>query len=305
MTVGRKLWAIAEGYIPSTSHGPAPEMTSHETVCLLNTSDGDAHVRLTIYFSDREPAGPYHVVVPARRTRHVRFNDLTEPEPIPVATDFASVIESDVPVVVQHTRLDSRQAENALLLNGRSSTGIPGLPPDIIVNTLPPAAVPVQGLFAAAGAPGQVVRPIVRIQRPTQPAITAAGSRAAALGGEVTAALSRAMAELETDAYHAPFAMVASTRIWNDINQPSAQSLRPARLAIERLLQGGPLLHSASLPAGFALVFAHDCPELEQVMARDIGVKFLNVSEEPRFVFRVSVRTALRVRDRRAIAILF
>jgi hypothetical protein len=115
MTIGRRQWAIAEGYIPATSHGPAPEMTSHETVCLLNTSDGDAHVRITIYFSDREPAGPYGVVVPARRTKHVRFNDFADPEPVPVGTDFASVIESDVPVVVQHTRLDSRQAENALL----------------------------------------------------------------------------------------------------------------------------------------------------------------------------------------------
>jgi hypothetical protein len=28
---------------------------------------------------------------------------------------FSTVIESDVPVVVQYTRLDSRQAENALL----------------------------------------------------------------------------------------------------------------------------------------------------------------------------------------------
>ena len=29
--------------------------------------------------------------------------------------DFASLIEADVPIVLQHTRLDSRQAENALL----------------------------------------------------------------------------------------------------------------------------------------------------------------------------------------------
>lgn len=28
---------------------------------------------------------------------------------------YASVIESDLPIVVQHTRLDSRQAENALM----------------------------------------------------------------------------------------------------------------------------------------------------------------------------------------------
>ncbi|GIV96118.1 MAG: hypothetical protein KatS3mg057_0775 [Herpetosiphonaceae bacterium] len=113
--IGKRRWAIAEGYIPTESTGPAPEMTSHETACLLNTTDQDAHVEMTIFFSDREPAGPYRVTVPARRTKHVRFNELNDPEPIPRGTDYASLIESDVPIVVQHTRLDSRQAENALL----------------------------------------------------------------------------------------------------------------------------------------------------------------------------------------------
>lgn len=107
--------AIAEGYIPLYSHGPEPEFTSHETACLLNVSDRDAHVQMTIFYSDRAPVGPYRLTVPARRTRHIRFNDLTDPEPIPRGTDYASVIESDVPIIVQHTRLDSRQAENALL----------------------------------------------------------------------------------------------------------------------------------------------------------------------------------------------
>ncbi len=113
--LGHRRWAIAEGYIPPGSTGPEPEMLSHETVCLLNTGDRDANVSITLYFSDREPVGPYRVTVPARRTRHVRFNDLTDPEPVPLGTDYASVIESDVPVVAQHTRLDSRQAENALM----------------------------------------------------------------------------------------------------------------------------------------------------------------------------------------------
>lgn len=113
-TIGSTRWAIAEGYIPAWSHGPA-EFTSHETACILNTGDADAHVEITIYFSDREPCGPYRITVPARRTRHVRFNDLKDPAPIPLGTDYASVIRSDVPVVVQHTRLDSRQSENALI----------------------------------------------------------------------------------------------------------------------------------------------------------------------------------------------
>jgi hypothetical protein len=113
--IGKTLWAIAEGYIPGKSTGPEPEMTSHETACLLNTTDSDAHVEITIFFSNREPAGPYLVTVPAKRTHHLRFNDLSEPEPVPRDTDYASVIESDVPIVVQHTRLDSRQQANALI----------------------------------------------------------------------------------------------------------------------------------------------------------------------------------------------
>jgi hypothetical protein len=113
--IGRRRWAIAEGYIPAWSNGPEPEFVSHETACLLNACDADAHVEITIFFSDREPAGPYQVVVPARRTKHLRFNELADPEAIPLGTDYATLIESDVPIVVQHTRLDSRQAENALL----------------------------------------------------------------------------------------------------------------------------------------------------------------------------------------------
>ena len=119
--IGRKSWAIPEGYIPAQSHGPAPEMISHECVCILNTSDKPANVKLTVYYSDRPPV-IYRISVPAERTRHVRFNNLTDPEKIPLATEFSSVIESDVPVVCQHTRLDSRQADNALL----STIAFPG-----------------------------------------------------------------------------------------------------------------------------------------------------------------------------------
>src|SRR3569833_2419845 len=113
MTIGTRRWAIAEGYIPGSSHGPAPQMERHETLCLLNAGDRDAHVEIMVYFTDREPVGPYRYTVPARRTRHLRFNEFTDPERLPHDTDFASVITADVPIVVQHTRLDTRQAELA------------------------------------------------------------------------------------------------------------------------------------------------------------------------------------------------
>ena len=90
-------------------------MLSHETVCLLNAASQPAHVEITLYFANRAPAGPYQLVVGGERTLHLRFNELKDPEPVPRGTDYASVIESDVPIVVQHTRLDSRQSENALM----------------------------------------------------------------------------------------------------------------------------------------------------------------------------------------------
>lgn len=114
MEIGKKIWVIAEGYISSSNYR-TPYLHSHETACILNATDKDAHVEITIYFATKEPTGPYTITVPARRTKHLRFNDLKYPKPIPEDTEYSSVIISDVPVVVQHTKLDSRQAENALL----------------------------------------------------------------------------------------------------------------------------------------------------------------------------------------------
>ena len=113
--IGAPAWAIAEGYIPSQSTGEESEFESHETACILNVGESAAEVEITVFFSDRDPAGPYRATVPARRTLHLRFNDLEDPEPVPRDTDYAALIESSAPVVVQHTRLDSRQPALALL----------------------------------------------------------------------------------------------------------------------------------------------------------------------------------------------
>ncbi len=114
-SVGSRRWVIAEGYIPGESVSSDPALVSHETACILNAGDRDAAVTLTIYYEDRDPVGPYNVTVAARRTLHLRFNDLSDPAPVPRDTPYASVIEADVPIVVQHTRLDSRRAEIALM----------------------------------------------------------------------------------------------------------------------------------------------------------------------------------------------
>lgn len=113
--IGSTYWAIAEGYIPSDDPAKPKQFLSHETCCILNAGDVDAHVTIKVFFKDRDPAGPYRITVGKERTLHLRFNDLTQPEPIPRDTDYSSTIESDVPIVVQHTRLDNRNPNSALL----------------------------------------------------------------------------------------------------------------------------------------------------------------------------------------------
>ncbi|MCK9519010.1 MAG: sensory rhodopsin transducer [Dehalococcoidia bacterium] len=112
--VGKTTWVIADGYLPAWSTGREPEMTSHEAFCVLNAGDRPAIVEVMVYYADRDPSGPFRVTVEGKRNRHVRFNDLVDREVLPLSADYAAVIRSNVPVVVQHTRLDSRQAENGL-----------------------------------------------------------------------------------------------------------------------------------------------------------------------------------------------
>src|SRR5690606_20143029 len=92
--IGRKRWAIAEGYIPAWSTGAAPQLARPATCRILTAGDAEATVRISVSFADREPAGPYTVTVAPRRTDPLRFNALEDPEPIPKDTPFASVIES-------------------------------------------------------------------------------------------------------------------------------------------------------------------------------------------------------------------
>lgn len=113
--IGATTWVIADGYIPPESTGPAPAMTSHDSVCIVNAGRVDALVELVVYFTDRPPAGPYVLKVAGQRAHHQRINDLRDPEAIPTGVDYSLVLTSSEPIVVQHTRLDSRQAANALM----------------------------------------------------------------------------------------------------------------------------------------------------------------------------------------------
>jgi hypothetical protein len=105
--IGKTIWCVAGGNIPPKSTGREPECTSHEKLCFLNAGDQDATAKLTMFYEDRGPIGPYSLTIKARRCRHVRVNDLIEPEAVPLDTNYSILIECDLPIIVQFNHFDS------------------------------------------------------------------------------------------------------------------------------------------------------------------------------------------------------
>lgn len=111
--IGMRQWALSAGRAPSRSSGAEPAFTSHDLLCLLNAGAVLANVRVTIVYAARAEVGPYRLVVAPRRVRHLRINDLIFPQAARLDEPYGLMVVSDVPVVVQFGRQDTRQAANA------------------------------------------------------------------------------------------------------------------------------------------------------------------------------------------------
>lgn len=110
---GKLDWAIAVGRIPFLSKGKEPEFTSHDKIAILNTSNEEALIEITMFYEDEQPCGNYSISVQARRIRKIRFNDLIDPVAIRMERNYGCYIKSDVPVVVQFSRMNTGAKANA------------------------------------------------------------------------------------------------------------------------------------------------------------------------------------------------
>ncbi len=111
---GKKTWMIPDCYWPEiTTDG---HYVSHEAICVMNTGDEDACVRITLLYEDREPIEGIVAPCPARRTHHIRMDKLLTAagEHIPMGAPYAALVESNVPIVAQYSRIDTTQVNETL-----------------------------------------------------------------------------------------------------------------------------------------------------------------------------------------------
>lgn len=113
--IGKKTWLLPDLYWPAETNGA--DYVSHEAVCVLNVAEQAANLRMTLIYEDRDPVEGLCFTCGSMRTLHIRMDQVTTPDGkhLPKGIGYAAMVQSDVPVVVQYTRVDTTQPELALM----------------------------------------------------------------------------------------------------------------------------------------------------------------------------------------------
>lgn len=106
-STGKKKWIIPDGHIPEKSNGIEPDLLSRDSLAILNTGDGPASVTVTLYHTGSDPVAYNTVSIAARRLRKILINDLIDPFPVFLGTDYSVMVESDHEIIVQFLRMDT------------------------------------------------------------------------------------------------------------------------------------------------------------------------------------------------------
>ncbi len=111
---GATVWFIPDGYYPEFSSG---KFSSHEAICVLNPGKQDAEILITLYFEDRDKMEGFKAICKAERTNHIRMDQIRNSEGagVPVGVAYAMMVESNTEIIVQYSRMDTTQAEMALM----------------------------------------------------------------------------------------------------------------------------------------------------------------------------------------------
>ena len=107
MGYGKKVWIFPDAELPPVGVNLIP---GHESIIITNTGDEDAHIKITLIYTDKEPIDDIHVTVGARRVRCLRTNEEKDfgAYTAKFEQQYAIMLESDVPVVAQYGRAEPR-----------------------------------------------------------------------------------------------------------------------------------------------------------------------------------------------------
>ncbi|MCK9329168.1 MAG: sensory rhodopsin transducer [Candidatus Cloacimonetes bacterium] len=107
MAYGKKVWVFPDAELPPKGVNLIP---GHESIIITNTGKTTAKIKVTLFFTEKEPVS-FFSEVEAERVRCLRTNQKKDfgdfiPE---IGEQYAIMLESDVPVVAQYGRAEPRE----------------------------------------------------------------------------------------------------------------------------------------------------------------------------------------------------
>ena len=110
--VGKCDWIIPDCELPPEGEGV---LKGHESVIVVNDSTRVAKIKVSLFFTDKEPYEEIEWTVEPKRVRCFRMNNPADMSGyvVPLETQYAMKLESTEPIVVQYGRLDNRQTNLA------------------------------------------------------------------------------------------------------------------------------------------------------------------------------------------------
>lgn len=249
--------------------------------------------------------------------------------------DFLSTISVQVPlptyqvsdpelgaalVAFRRAAITIARIEDAIIFNGQFARSQPPAPTfaggwlaslprvySVTGGARQPGLVPAGVVLAAnrlALAPSAAnVPPRLPEAIPNTPPPGAALAQMQAYADALVLGIVRAITALEGIGHSGPFACFLSQHAFNAVHTPQS-NLVLARDRILPFLGGDYLRRTNTIPDGYGIIVALGGEPVEIVVARDITVRYQQQTPEPRFLFRVSEKIALRVKEWDAVAVL-
>jgi uncharacterized linocin/CFP29 family protein len=250
--------------------------------------------------------------------------------PLPPDTDFVrwDVVPSNAPlriedrttlqlatlevqVRVRSAQMADPEMTSVLALFRRAANVIARLEDAVIFRGLVPAGTPV-GQFAPppgiVGLPniwrihgGQETPGLCSMSWAWRVPVQRWPAGGALLGDALVETVSDAIGWVEGDCHLGPFALVLDPRFFLAVQTPSPSLVLPQDRILP-FLAGGPLLRSSTLPENSGVLVALGGAPIELVVAQDLAVQFLQVTDDPHYLFRLCEKIALRIKQAGAIA---
>ena len=124
-------------------------------------------------------------------------------------------------------------------------------------------------------------------------------------GQNLVSTVSGTIGQLEGRGQFGPFALVLGQRFFQIAQTPDPGSFVLPQDRIIPFLGGGSLLRCSALPAWSGVMIALGGAPVELIVATDMSLQFLQMTLEPRFVFRVFEKIVLRIKELGAITPIY